>query len=140
MLGSPLASAGRSAIGTVDTRRNTTGCADERVSISRTLRRPATAAETRCGEIPSTAGVLGRRGDELVGDPLCDVGGVGRWQSEDDVLEAGVDRFAAGEILPDMDAYELLRGVGNLCIGADNNPRYDARRMVELVIAGLRLR
>jgi AcrR family transcriptional regulator len=45
----------------------------------------------------------------------------------------------AGEILPDMDAYELLRGVGNLCIGGDNNPRYDARRMVELVIAGLRL-
>src|SRR5258707_15683508 len=30
----------------------------------------------------------------LVGDPLCDVGGVGRWQSEDDVLEAGADRFA----------------------------------------------
>jgi AcrR family transcriptional regulator len=45
----------------------------------------------------------------------------------------------AGEIRPDMDAYELMRGVGNLCIGADNNPRYDARRMVELVIAGLRL-
>jgi hypothetical protein len=38
-----------------------------------------------------------------------------------------------------MDAYELLRGVGNLCIGADSNPRYDARRMVGLVIAGLRL-
>ena len=46
----------------------------------------------------------------------------------------------AGEILPGADAYELLRGVGNLCIGADSNPRYDARRMVELVIAGLRLR
>lgn len=45
----------------------------------------------------------------------------------------------AGEILPNMDAYELLRGVGNLCIGADNNPRYDARRMVELLIAGLRI-
>lgn len=44
----------------------------------------------------------------------------------------------AGEILSDLDAYELLRGVGNLCIGADNDPRYDARRMVELVIAGLR--
>ncbi len=40
---------------------------------------------------------------------------------------------------PDIDAYELLLGVGNLCIGADNNPRYDARRMVELFIAGLRL-
>ena len=45
----------------------------------------------------------------------------------------------AGEILPDVEAYELLRGVGNLCIGADNDPRYDARRMVALVIAGLRL-
>jgi AcrR family transcriptional regulator len=47
---------------------------------------------------------------------------------------------AAGEILPDMDAFELMRGVGNLCIGAENNPRYDARRMVGLVIAGLRVR
>jgi len=54
----------------------------------------------------------------------------------DQLLEAAAD---AGEILPDVDAYELLRGVGNLCIGADNNPRYDGRRMVELVIAGLRL-
>ncbi|SFB07075.1 transcriptional regulator, TetR family [Amycolatopsis marina] len=45
----------------------------------------------------------------------------------------------AGEIRPDMDAYQLLRGIGNLCIGADNNPHYDARRMVELVIAGLRI-
>jgi AcrR family transcriptional regulator len=45
----------------------------------------------------------------------------------------------AGEILPGMDAYELMLGVGKLCIGADHNPRYDARRMVELVIAGLRL-
>ena len=27
-------------------------------------------------------------------------------------------------------AYELMRGIGNLCIGADNDPRYDARRMV----------
>jgi AcrR family transcriptional regulator len=46
---------------------------------------------------------------------------------------------SAGEIVPDIDAYELMLGVGNLCIGADNNPRYDARRMVGLVIAGLRL-
>jgi AcrR family transcriptional regulator len=45
----------------------------------------------------------------------------------------------AGEIRPDTDAFELMLGVGNLCIGADNNPRYDARRMVGLVIAGLRL-
>jgi AcrR family transcriptional regulator len=46
---------------------------------------------------------------------------------------------AAGEIRPDMDAFELMFGVGNLCIGADSSPRYDARRLVELVIAGLRL-
>jgi AcrR family transcriptional regulator len=45
----------------------------------------------------------------------------------------------AGEIRSDIDAYELMRGIGNLCIGADNDSRYDARRMVELVIAGLRL-
>jgi hypothetical protein len=29
--------------------------------------------------------------------------------------------------------------VGNLCIGADSNPHYDARHMVGLVVAGLRL-
>jgi len=46
----------------------------------------------------------------------------------------------AGEIRPNMDAHELMRGVGNLCIGADNAPRYDARRLVELLIAGLRQR
>ncbi|MFG3641788.1 TetR/AcrR family transcriptional regulator [Micromonospora sp. NPDC047762] len=44
---------------------------------------------------------------------------------------------AAGEIRPDVTAFELLRGVGNLCIGA-GEPRYDARRMVELLVAGLR--
>jgi AcrR family transcriptional regulator len=47
---------------------------------------------------------------------------------------------AAGEIVPGLDAYELMLGVGNLCIGADHNARYDARRMVGLLVAGLRLR
>ncbi|MFI7608447.1 TetR/AcrR family transcriptional regulator [Micromonospora sp. NPDC049366] len=45
----------------------------------------------------------------------------------------------AGEIRPDVTAYELMRGVGNLCIGAGRDPRYDARRLVRLLIAGLRL-
>jgi AcrR family transcriptional regulator len=45
----------------------------------------------------------------------------------------------AGEILPGMQPYELMRGVGNLCIGAGNDPRYDAGRLVRLVIAGLRV-
>jgi AcrR family transcriptional regulator len=44
----------------------------------------------------------------------------------------------AGEIRSDVEAYELMRGVGNLCIGADGDRRYDARRLVELLIAGLR--
>ena len=47
---------------------------------------------------------------------------------------------AAGEIVPGLDAYELMLGVGNLCIGADHNARYDVRRMVGLLVAGLRLR
>ncbi len=51
------------------------------------------------------------------------------------LLDAATD---AGEIIRDIEAYELMRGVGNLCIGAGNNPRYDARRLVGLLIAGLR--
>ncbi|HWG01008.1 MAG TPA: helix-turn-helix domain-containing protein [Trebonia sp.] len=46
---------------------------------------------------------------------------------------------AAGEIAPGTDAFELMLAVGNLCIGGEGNPRYDARRMVGLLIAGLRL-
>ena len=45
---------------------------------------------------------------------------------------------AAGEIRPGLDAYGLMRAVGNLCLGSDGDPRYDARRMVGLLIAGLR--
>ncbi len=44
----------------------------------------------------------------------------------------------AGEISADIDAYELMRGIGSLCVGADTDPRYHARRMVDLLIAGLR--
>lgn len=44
----------------------------------------------------------------------------------------------AGEISADIDAYELMRGIGSLCVGADTDPRYHARRLVELLIAGLR--
>jgi AcrR family transcriptional regulator len=44
----------------------------------------------------------------------------------------------SGEIRSDVDAYELMRGIGNLCIGADHDSHYDARRLVEILIAGLR--
>jgi AcrR family transcriptional regulator len=45
---------------------------------------------------------------------------------------------AAGEIRADVTAYELMRGVGNLCVGVDDDARYDARHLVELLISGLR--
>jgi len=51
------------------------------------------------------------------------------------LLDAAV---AVGEIRPGLDALTLMYGVGNLCIGADNDPRYDARLLVGLLIAGLR--
>jgi len=51
-----------------------------------------------------------------------------------ELLDAAV---AADEIQSGTKAIELMRGVGNLCIGA-NNPDYNARHMVALVIAGLR--
>ncbi|WP_169946910.1 TetR/AcrR family transcriptional regulator [Microbispora sp. H11081] len=46
---------------------------------------------------------------------------------------------AAGEIRSDVEAVELMRGVGNLCIGADTDPGYDARRLTGLLVAGLRV-
>jgi AcrR family transcriptional regulator len=51
------------------------------------------------------------------------------------LLDAAV---AAGEIRSDVEAFELLYGIGNLCISAERSPRYNARRMVALLIAGLR--
>ncbi|MFE6448772.1 TetR/AcrR family transcriptional regulator [Nocardiopsis dassonvillei] len=50
------------------------------------------------------------------------------------LLDAAAD---AGEIRSDLDAYELMLGVGGLCAGAGGNARYDARRLVGLLIAGL---
>ncbi|MFE2354885.1 TetR/AcrR family transcriptional regulator [Streptomyces parvulus] len=52
-----------------------------------------------------------------------------------DLLDAAT---ATGEIQSDVPAVALMRGVGNLCIGAENDPAYDARRMVGLLVGGLR--
>jgi AcrR family transcriptional regulator len=52
------------------------------------------------------------------------------------LLEAAA---TTGDIRPGLDAYELLRGVGNLCVGAGSDPRYNPRHLVELLIAGLRM-
>jgi AcrR family transcriptional regulator len=50
------------------------------------------------------------------------------------LLAAAAD---AGQIRADVDAYELMRAVGNLCAGVGHDAHYDAHRMVELLITGL---
>lgn len=51
------------------------------------------------------------------------------------LLDAAAD---SGEIRSAPGAYEFMRGVGNLCIGAEGDARYDARRLVGILVAGLR--
>ena len=51
------------------------------------------------------------------------------------LLEAAVD---SGEIAPGQAAMELMRAVGNLCIGTAD-PRYDPRKMARILVAGLRI-
>jgi AcrR family transcriptional regulator len=50
-----------------------------------------------------------------------------------ELLDAAV---AAGEVRTQLDGLQLMWGVGNLCIGDD--PRYDARRLVAHLLAGMR--
>jgi AcrR family transcriptional regulator len=50
------------------------------------------------------------------------------------LLEAAV---GAGEIRPGTGAYELMRGIGNLCAGGDSDPRYAPRRLTGLLLTGL---
>ncbi|MGW1201326.1 TetR/AcrR family transcriptional regulator [Streptomyces cyaneofuscatus] len=51
------------------------------------------------------------------------------------LLHAAAD---AGEVRADIQPYELMRGIGNLCIAPDHDPRYDPRRMIDLLLRGLR--
>ncbi|AKG44770.1 TetR family transcriptional regulator [Streptomyces xiamenensis] len=51
------------------------------------------------------------------------------------LLDAAAD---SGEIRPGIEALQLMHGIGNLCIGADRDPDYDARLLVGLLVAGLR--
>ncbi|MFI6544280.1 TetR/AcrR family transcriptional regulator [Streptomyces prunicolor] len=45
----------------------------------------------------------------------------------------------AGEVRSDLTSYEIMRGVGNLCVGAEDDDRYDALRLVDVFVAGMRL-
>jgi AcrR family transcriptional regulator len=53
------------------------------------------------------------------------------------LLDAAIDQR---EIRPDVEAFELMYAVGNLCVGDENDARYDARHMVGLLLDGLRNR
>ncbi|MFV2196097.1 TetR/AcrR family transcriptional regulator [Nocardiopsis sp. LOL_012] len=51
------------------------------------------------------------------------------------LLDAAVE---SGEIRPGTEAYALMRGIGNLCVGHGGDPRYDPRRLIALLLRGLR--
>ena len=52
----------------------------------------------------------------------------------DQLLKASA---AAGQTRADIRAYDLMLGIGNLCIGVETYPDYRARRMIDLLLAGL---
>jgi AcrR family transcriptional regulator len=45
---------------------------------------------------------------------------------------------AAGEARPGTDAYELMRGIGGLCVTSESDSGYDPRKLVGLLLDGLR--
>lgn len=40
-------------------------------------------------------------------------------------------------VVPAADPYNVLKGIGNLCIGASDDPDYEADRLVQLLISGV---
>jgi AcrR family transcriptional regulator len=52
----------------------------------------------------------------------------------DQLLKASA---AAGHTRADIRPYDLMLGIGNLCIGVETYPGYHARRMIDLLLAGL---
>lgn len=43
-----------------------------------------------------------------------------------------------GEVTAGITGYELMRGVGNLCLFGGDDGRYDARKLTHLLLAGIR--
>lgn len=52
----------------------------------------------------------------------------------DSLLEAALQSV---DTAPPIDPYNVLKGIGNLCIGAASDTRYDAATLVQLLISGL---
>ncbi|MEP7764403.1 TetR/AcrR family transcriptional regulator [Sanguibacter sp. 25GB23B1] len=51
-----------------------------------------------------------------------------------DLLDAALEPVDAA---PSVDAYTVLKGIGNLCIGAASDPRYEASVLVQLLVSGV---
>lgn len=80
-------------------------------------------SEALHSEDPGLANLHALLLDELV--PACST-----------LLMAGQE---AGEVDPQLDAFTLLRAVGNLCIAGPNYGRNEARAMVDRLLAGCRV-
>lgn len=52
----------------------------------------------------------------------------------DSLLEAALQSV---DTAPPVDAYTVLKGIGNLCIGAANDSEYEAAALVQLLMSGL---
>jgi AcrR family transcriptional regulator len=50
------------------------------------------------------------------------------------LLEAALESV---DTAPPVDAYTVLKGIGNLCIGAGDDARYEAGALVQLLISGV---
>ncbi|MBD7997765.1 TetR/AcrR family transcriptional regulator [Oerskovia sp. Sa2CUA8] len=50
------------------------------------------------------------------------------------LLEAALEPM---DTAPPVDAYNVLKGIGNLCIGAAVDDRYDAAALVQLLVSGV---
>lgn len=50
------------------------------------------------------------------------------------LLEAALNSV---DRVPPIDAYNVLKGIGNLCIGATNDAEYEAATLVQLLISGV---
>ena len=50
------------------------------------------------------------------------------------LLDAAME---SAEVTPPVDAYNVLKGIGNLCIGAAGDARYETTVLVQLLISGV---
>jgi AcrR family transcriptional regulator len=147
--------AARAGVGTATIYRHFPTRADLIVAVYRhQVEALAEAGPTLLANSPSAYEALERWADLFVGFVVTKQGLATVLQSDDpcfdplhayflERLEPVCARLldaaaASGEISLGQDPYELMRAIGGLCAGGCNNPRYDARRLVRLLIAGLR--